>query len=86
MQLLGAGRSPGRALIADDLLALQTAMGYTQQEATQQLGISWATYKRHLVGIPANGFGLRRAGDRVVAMVPPTAPTMQERQGSYGLA
>lgn len=39
-------------MTADDLRAWQTAMGYTQQEAAQQLGISWATYKRHLVGEP----------------------------------
>lgn len=32
----------------DDLRAWQARMGYTQQQAAAELGVSWATYKRYL--------------------------------------
>lgn len=38
------------AMTAADLRAWQQAMGYTQQQAADALGVSWATYKRYLTG------------------------------------
>lgn len=42
----------------DDLRAWQSAMGYTQQQAAEALGVSWATYKRYLVGEVPLAIGL----------------------------
>ncbi|HEY0200890.1 MAG TPA: helix-turn-helix transcriptional regulator [Burkholderiaceae bacterium] len=40
-------------MTAEDLRAWQQRMGYTQQQAAAALGMSWATYKRWLVGDPS---------------------------------
>lgn len=45
-------------MTAEDLRAWQTAMAYTQQQAAEALGVSWATYKRYLVGEVPLAIGL----------------------------
>lgn len=37
-------------MTGEQLRAWQARMGWTQQQAAERLGVSWATYKRYLVG------------------------------------
>lgn len=63
-------------MTAADLRAWQDAMGLTQQQAAEALGVSWATYKRYLVGEVPRSIGLACAA--LAAGLQPWAATSSD--------